>query len=135
MGDEMVFYSRSNALSSKQKTMQILKFSTGWSSLPFAWDGLVGLPRMSQFKLFVLYAIYGKSHRNVFNSERRYMRERVSQQRRKKITQDCSIQKLEAPTSENCSQSISCILAGNIMLNDSQRESSERRLDSSEGSL
>jgi len=134
-GDEMVFYSRSNALSSKKKTMQILKFSNGWSSLPFAWDGLVGLPRMSQFKLFVLYAIYGKSHRNVFKAERRYRRERVSEWRRKKTTQDCSIQKLEAPISENCSQSTSCIIAGRIVLNDSQRDSSERRLDSSEGSL
>lgn len=132
-GDEMIFYSQNTALSSRKKTLQILKYPSGWSSLPFAWDGIVGLPRMSQFKLFVLYGIYGQSHRNMFKAKRIYMRKKVAEQQRENITQDCSTQKLEGPILENCSQSISCTVAGKIMLSDSQR-SSERRVDSSDGS-
>lgn len=51
----------SNRINSDEKLKQLLSLNTGWNYLPHAEEEKPGLPRTSQFKLFVLYTIFGRS--------------------------------------------------------------------------
>jgi len=57
--DELVMLS--NRINSEEKLKQLLSLNTGWNYLPHAEEEKPGLPRTSQFKLFVLYTIFGRS--------------------------------------------------------------------------
>jgi len=57
--DELVMLS--NRINSDEKLKQLLSLNTGWNYLPHAEEERPGLPRTSQFKLFVLYTIFGRS--------------------------------------------------------------------------
>merc|ERR1719193_1842977 len=58
--DMLVFLAYSNQLNTKTKIEQILHFKNGWAYLPYAEHSNADLPRISQFKLYVLFSIYGR---------------------------------------------------------------------------
>jgi len=70
--DEFVFLA--NRLDSNGKVKQIFTWRRGWSALPFADDEIIDTPRISQFKLFILYGLYGKKLRCMKRARRKYRR-------------------------------------------------------------
>jgi len=57
--DQVVFLAA--VLDTKRKLEQVLGYSiTGWSYLPFCYHDIEGFPRVSQFKLFALFGIFGR---------------------------------------------------------------------------
>lgn len=58
--DSIAFLSGDCQLNTKTKIEQILKYYSGWAYLPFAKHQIADLPRVSQFKLFTLFSIYGR---------------------------------------------------------------------------
>jgi hypothetical protein len=70
--DELVFLA--NKLNSKEKVQQMLSLQDGWGGLPFAPDQLTDRPRISQFKLYVIYELYGRRFRCVKKARKRYRR-------------------------------------------------------------
>jgi len=72
--DELVFLTSETNLNSRRKVEQIL-IKSGWWTLPFARRYSVGIPRVSQFKLFVLYGVFGKRYQNFLKADRRYKNE------------------------------------------------------------
>jgi len=77
--DELVFLV--NRLNSKTKLEQILKLKSGWYGLPFATEHIVGVPRISQFKLYALHELYGRRFRNIHKARKKYKRESRSNPR------------------------------------------------------
>jgi len=57
--DELVMLS--HRINSDEKLKQLLSLNTGWNYMPHAEEEKPGVPRTSQFKLFVLYTIFGRS--------------------------------------------------------------------------
>jgi len=70
--DEFVFLA--NQLDTKNKVKQIFTWRRGWIALPFADDGMIDRPRISQFKLYILYGLYGKKLRYMKKARRKYRR-------------------------------------------------------------
>eukprot|EP00495_Collosphaeridae_sp_1-RS-2012_P008242 TRINITY_DN8175_c0_g2_i1.p1 TRINITY_DN8175_c0_g2~~TRINITY_DN8175_c0_g2_i1.p1 ORF type:complete len:256 (-),score=21.71 TRINITY_DN8175_c0_g2_i1:435-1202(-) len=70
--DALIFRSPGNRINSKTKLEQVLKYNNGYWYLPFAQKFVPGLPRMSQFKLFVLYGIFGKKYQTILKAQRKY---------------------------------------------------------------
>jgi len=70
--DEFVFLD--NKLDTKNKVQQILTRMNGWSALPFADNETLGKPRISQFKLYTLYGLYGRKLRYWKKARRKYRR-------------------------------------------------------------
>jgi len=68
--DMLVFLAYSNQLNTKTKIEQILHFKNGWAYLPYAEHSNADLPRITQFKLYVLFSIYGR----VFKRKREELR-------------------------------------------------------------
>jgi hypothetical protein len=68
--DELVFLA--DRLSSRKKIQQILSKERGWNVLPFAPDKIVDRPKLTQFKLYVLYELYGRKFRRVTKARRKY---------------------------------------------------------------
>jgi len=57
--DQVVFLAA--LLDTKRKLEQVLGYSlTGWSYMPFSHLDVEGFPRVTQFKLFALYGIFGR---------------------------------------------------------------------------
>jgi len=72
--DELIFLDSSNRLNTKTKVEQLLSFENGWGYLPFSTRHAGDSPRISQFKLFVLFAIFGKTYQKNARSLRRQKR-------------------------------------------------------------
>jgi len=60
--DEVIFLDLRNQLNTKAKVEEVLSSDNGWAYLPYSAVDAGGSPRISQFKLFVLYAIFGRSY-------------------------------------------------------------------------
>jgi len=61
--DQVVFQELSVNISTRRQLEQVLGYTTsGWSYLPFSYIDIEGYPKVSQFKLFVLFGIYGRTH-------------------------------------------------------------------------
>jgi len=73
--DVVVFILYNIRLDSKYKLEQILCYPNGWSYLPFAYDWTPGLPRITQFKLFVLFSIFGRRFQSIRSAQKRQKRE------------------------------------------------------------
>jgi len=58
--DVVVFLTTDSQINSREKLEQILRYNGGWAYLPFSYDSTPGLPRITQFKLFVLFALFGR---------------------------------------------------------------------------
>jgi len=59
-GDSITFQTGDCQLNTRKKIEQVLQYYNGWSYMPFAKHQVAYLPRISQFKLFTLFAIYGR---------------------------------------------------------------------------
>jgi len=69
--DIVVFLLYNIRLNSKDKLEQILCYPNGWSYLPFAYDWTPGLPRLTQFKLFILFGVYGRRFQNYRSAQKK----------------------------------------------------------------
>lgn len=59
--DEVTLIGASNNLDSEERIQQILRFNN-WAFLPYCRDYRPGIPRLTQFKLFVLFAMFGRRY-------------------------------------------------------------------------
>jgi len=59
--DEVTLIGASNNLDSEERIQQILRFNH-WAYLPYSKDYRPGIPRLTQFKLFVLFAMFGRRY-------------------------------------------------------------------------
>jgi len=66
-----VFLIHDTQINSKYKLEQILHYDHGWAYLPFSYDHTPGLPRISQFKLFVLFAVFGRKFQRARSAQKR----------------------------------------------------------------
>jgi len=89
--DEFVFLD--NKLDTMNKVKQILTRKSGWSALPFADREILDRPRISQFKLYTLYGLYGRKLRYWKKARRKYRRAfkskfKMAIRRRRKIKKE-----------------------------------------------
>jgi len=68
--DELVFMTCQ--INTKKRLQNILAIENGWNALPYAQDQIIDRPRISQFKLWALYGIYGKRFSCVTKARRSY---------------------------------------------------------------
>jgi hypothetical protein len=66
--DELVFLDRDNKLNTKQKMEEVLRYENGWGFLPFADNHDPDYPRITQFNMFVLFAIFGRNYQSKLNA-------------------------------------------------------------------
>jgi len=72
--DEIIFLEPDNRLNTKIKVEEILFLENGWGYLPYSTRPLGRYPRVAQFKLFVLFSIFGRNYqkkRKKFNNQKR----------------------------------------------------------------
>jgi len=60
--DEYIFLESHVRLDTKLKVEEVLRYDNGWSFLPFADHHEPDFPRITQFNLFVLFAIFGRNY-------------------------------------------------------------------------
>jgi len=60
--DEYIFLESNVRLDTKQKVEEVLRYDNGWGFLPFADHHEPNFPRITQFNLFVLFAIFGRNY-------------------------------------------------------------------------
>jgi len=94
LDDEFVFLD--NKLDTKNKVKQILTRRSGWSVLPFAGNEILDRPRISQFKLYTLYALYGRKLRYWKDARRKYRRAFKSKVKMA-LRRQCKIRKKNVP--------------------------------------
>jgi len=69
--DQLPFLNDNISLNSAQKIENLLLFRSGWFYLPFSTDDTVGIARLTQYKLFVLFAIFGGKMRKIARQKRK----------------------------------------------------------------
>jgi len=69
--DVAVFLIQDTQINTKQKLEQILRYKNGWCYLPFSYDDTPGLPRVTQFKLFVLFTVFGRKFQRYRSAKKR----------------------------------------------------------------
>jgi len=63
--DQLPFLHTDANLASKQKIENVILFNTGWAYLPYSTEDVVGIARLTQYKLFVLFGIFGKKIKKI----------------------------------------------------------------------
>jgi len=58
-------------LNTKQKLEWILRYKNGWSYLPYSYDDTPGLPRVTQFQLFILFTVFGRKFQRARAAQKR----------------------------------------------------------------
>jgi len=69
--DSIVFLMNDSQINSKYKLEQILHYENGWAYLPHSYDHTPSLPRISQFKLFVLFSLFGRKFQHERSAQMR----------------------------------------------------------------
>jgi len=69
--DVIVFLMNDSQINSKYKLEQILRYENGWAYLPHSYDHTPSLPRVSQFKLFVLFSLFGRKFQHERSAQKR----------------------------------------------------------------
>lgn len=69
--DQLPFLSSDINLASKQKIENLLLFDSGWFYLPFATVDTAGIIRLSQYKLYVLFAIFGHKIKKIMHRRKK----------------------------------------------------------------
>jgi len=69
--DQLPFLEDEVNLSSKQKIENVLLFKNGWVYLPYSTEDIVGIARLTQYKLFVLFGIFGKKIKRIMSRKKK----------------------------------------------------------------
>jgi len=69
--DVAVFLIQDTRLNTKQKLEWILRYKNGWSYLPYSYDDTPGLPRVTQFQLFILFTVFGRKFQRARAAQKR----------------------------------------------------------------
>jgi len=72
--DQLPFLGSDSNLTSKQKIENLLLSDHGWDYLPFAREDKVGFTRLSQYKLFVLFGIFGRKLKKIMDGKKKQIR-------------------------------------------------------------